>query len=96
MGRRNVLLADLGNIYVGAAAKVKLRMEKLRWVSGDYDQWGAYWGGGPQRDAEGNYYWEHIYCAWNESGLRVFVRARSRDAAKLLVLEDLPGATFYR
>lgn len=96
MGRRNVLLADLGDIYADPEAKVKLRMERLRWVSGDYDQWGAYWGGGAQRDAEGNYYRDYIYCAWNEAGVRVFVRARNRDDAKALVLEELPGATFYR
>jgi hypothetical protein len=64
----------------------KLQMERLRWVDGDYDQWGAYWG-----YTSGT----AIYCAWG-FGTLVFVRDTSREAAKQTVRELVPGARFYR
>ncbi len=79
MGRRNQLPDD-------REATIKLRMERLRFVSGDYDQWGAYWGGGSNS-------W--IYCAWLDQ-VRVFVRAENREQAKLKVRDTLPQANFYR
>jgi len=83
MGRRDTLPDD-------AAAPCKLRMERLRWVDGDYDQFGAYWGnsGGTS-----------IYCAHGDAGevsARVFVRASSREEAKTKVRQTLPNAAFYR
>jgi hypothetical protein len=82
MGRRNELPADTNE-------PIKLRLEKLRLVDGDYDQWGAYWGGG-----HGSL---PIYCAWNRlRGVTVFVRAQDRVAAKAHVLKLLPNATFAR
>jgi hypothetical protein len=88
MGRRNILPADTD-------AKIKLKMEKLKWVDGDYDMGGAYWGGGG-----GN----NIYCAYayiNEPvdydfGTLIFVRAYDRNEAKKLIREMLPQATFWR
>lgn len=93
-------------------APIKLRMERLQWVDGDYDQGGAYWG----RNGV-----NHVYCAWvvpvREPGftelltgvrgldglepdclplVQVFVRAMNRKDAKALVRETLPKATFYR
>jgi hypothetical protein len=79
MGRRSVLPAN-------AQEPIKLQMERLRWVSYDYDQGGAYWG------------WrlgDFIYCA-HADNVQIFVRARTRDWAKALVRERLPKATFYR
>lgn len=72
------------------AEAVKLRLTPLRWVGGDYDQGGAYWGnsGGTR-----------IYCAWgdaSEVAVRVFVRAADRAEAKELVREKLCNAKFYR
>jgi hypothetical protein len=84
MGRRNELPSDSNEA-------VKLRLERLRFVDGDYDQWGAYWGGGPDVLP--------IYCAWGDSEenqVRVFVRAQDRVAAKAHVLKLLPNATFNR
>jgi hypothetical protein len=53
--------------------RVRLRLQKLRWVDGDYDQGGAYWGGGTGKD---------VWCAWQTTtALRVFVWAESRDKA---------------
>jgi hypothetical protein len=81
-GRRDELPED-------REAPIKLRLEKLRWVDGDYDQFGAYWGYTSGTD---------IYCAWGEDDVKqvlVFVRAATRAFAKHLVVEKVPGATFY-
>lgn len=88
MGRRNILPDD-------TTTPCKLRMERLRWIGGDYDQWGTYWGNGNGTA---------IYCAWGEleyepgflMDVRVFVRAGSRKQAKYKVSESLPSARFYR
>lgn len=84
MGRRNLLPDD-------RAVAVKLRMERLKWIDGDYDQWGAYWG---QNGCN------HIYCAWHdqsqEDRIEVFVRAVNRKDAKEQVRESLPNAIFCR
>lgn len=84
MGRDNQLPDD-------HEAPIKLHLEALKWVDGDYDQGGAYWGnsGGTS-----------IYCAWRgdkvEQHVRVFVRASHREQAKKYVLHHLPNAKFYR
>ena len=78
MGRRNVLPADVN-------APIKLRMEKLRWVDGDYDQFGAYWGGGSG---------DNVYCAHTPAN-RVFVRSNSRANAKEKVRAILSKARFF-
>ncbi len=75
MGRRSAPLADL--------AGQKVRLQRVRFVSGDYDQGGAYWGGAPEAGP--------LYCAWNENGA-AYRRARSRDEAK----QKFPGLYFYR
>lgn len=81
MGRRNTFPEDTNKA-------IKLRMEKLRWVDGDYDKWGAYWGGSNK---------DNIFCAWNdEKGVFVFVRSGDRATAKQLVCNILPNATFFR
>ena len=85
MGRPNVLPDNL-------EARINLNMEKLRWVDGDYDQFGAYWGGGSGDD---------VYCAHAQWGIPygevfIFVRAKNRMIAKELVREFLPNATFFR
>ena len=77
---------------------VKLRMVKLQWVDGDYDQGGAYWGRG---NGDTN-----VYCAYANlinpvSGnffpfLQIFVRAKSRKSAKSLVRSKLSNAKFFR
>lgn len=100
MGRRNILPTD-------PKAPVKLRMERLKWVDGDYDQWGAYWG----NSGTGS-----IYCAFayeieqrmsvyptalisdfetDTLEVCIFVRALSREQAKELVRIDVPNAKFF-
>lgn len=90
MGRPNLLPLDI-------LSPVKLHLERLKWVDQDYDQGGAYFGGGLG---------DFIYCAWgtplNEiSGnpfppVQIFVRAKTRVEAKQAVREILSNATFYR
>ena len=62
-------------------------LQRVRFVDGDYDLGGAYWGG------EG----DPLFCAWAENDeARVFVRAKDRTAAKLKVKEYFPNAKFFR
>jgi hypothetical protein len=79
MGRPNVLPEDRN-------AKVKLRLVRLRWVDGDYDQGGVYWG----NPGGSSIYWA------TDGATDVFVRAKSRVEAKVQVLHHLPNARFYR
>lgn len=81
MGRPNVLPEN-------TQALIKLRLTKLRWVDGDYDEKGAYWGHGVG-DTD-------VFCAWNEDGVRVFTRGWHRESAKQGVWKVLPKATFFR
>jgi hypothetical protein len=83
MGRGNTLPAD-------PKAPIKLNLEQLRWVDGDYDPGGAYWG-----YTDGT----NIYRATGESGgvmVELFARAASRGEAKQNIRSTLPNATFYK
>ena len=79
MGRPNLLPDDCN-------AAIKLHLERLKWVDGDYDEKGCYWG---------RNYGDFIYCGWAD-GVQVFVRAISHFAAKTAVRVILPAAKFYR
>jgi len=72
-------------------AAIKFSLTKLRWVDGDYDQGGAYWGHSPEHG--------DIYRAWGQGPEYVnemFVRANSHEEAKAQVREQFKNATFYR
>jgi len=71
-------------------APLVLRLARLRWEDGDYDQGGAYWGCGAP-----------MWCAWSvdappegDEPVRIYVRARTADAARAVVLERFPAARF--
>lgn len=69
---------------------VKLYLRRLRWVDGDYDEQGAYWGHMPGT---------HIYWANGETETDVvetFVRAYDREEAKAKVLAEIPAGKFFR
>ena len=52
-------------------------LQRVRFIDGDYDLGGAYWGGPPSLP---------LFCAWAEDDeARVFVRTKDRNAAKLEV-----------
>ena len=62
-------------------------LQRVRFIDGDYDLGGAYWGGGG----------EPLFCAWAEDDeARVFVRTKNRTAAKLKIKEYFPNAKFFR
>lgn len=67
-------------------APVSLHLERLRMVDGDYDEGGAYWGGPGPAGA--------MYCAWNEQGVRVYLRAINLELAKRMVARVLTNASF--
>ncbi len=79
-----------GNTISDALAPVEFEIVRLRWVDGDYDEGGAYWG---RHTASG----EYIFRATGESEAgpeEVFVRATTLDHAKAQVLAIYPAATF--
>jgi len=87
MGRPNTLPAD-------RTESVKLSLRCLRWVDGDYDQGGAYWGQG-RLDHPTSIYRAAGYTKFGDF-VEVFVRAAWYQQAKDRVLEQLPMAHFYR
>lgn len=63
-------------------------LQRVTFVDGDYDRGGAYWGGYPSPP---------LWCAMDADGqTRIFVRAKTRDEAKQLMLDDYPELTFKR
>ena len=87
MGRPNIIPAS---VRQNLGYKIKLHLERLRWVDGDYDQGGAYWGRSNT----------HVYCAWGKYGpndlfVQAFVRANSRKDAKRLVRDEISNAIFF-
>lgn len=67
-------------------APIKLRLARVRLDSGGYDSGGAYWGVGSP-----------LFCAWSdEEEVQFFLRADSREAAKIKVRTIYPNARFYR
>lgn len=67
---------------------IMMYVQRVKFVNGDYDLGGAYWGSSPR---------DLLFCAWAEDDeARVFVRAENRNAAKLRVKEHFPNAKFFR
>lgn len=85
MGRRSALTEDGERVEVRRApARISLR--KIKLDSGGYDSGGAYWGSGAS-----------LYRATDADGdVELFFRAPSRSAAKAIVQNRVPNATFYR
>jgi len=89
MGRPNRLPSDIN-------APIKLHLQQLQLIDGDYDTDGTPTGGGA--------YWGYtrgnpMYCAFSnnlDNAWQVFVRGTSREQAKAKVRMVLPCATFYR
>jgi hypothetical protein len=84
--------ADMGRRNQCDGQGEKLHLQRLRWVDGDYDTGGAYWG--DSRDGTS------IYCAFspddtqNDPPIRIFVRAKNRDEAASKVLEEVNEGGF--
>jgi hypothetical protein len=80
MGRRDAMPED----YAGQ----KLRLQRVPFVDGCYDRWGAYWGSPA-----------NIWCAWGESEseqVQLFIRADNREQAKAKLAERYPAIRFIR
>lgn len=75
--------APMGRASEQLAGKVKL--QRLRFVDGDYDSGGAYWGSGAP-----------IWVAEDRNGARAYVRASNREKAKAELLKENCELTFYR
>lgn len=84
--------APMGRMDWGVAEhrdrSMVMYLQRVRFVNGDYDLGGAYWGGYPSPP---------LFCAWaDDVEARVFVRAEDRDDAKDAVLDYFPNAKFFR
>lgn len=82
MGRRDLLPDD-------RTEPVKLRMKRLRFVDGGYDQGGAYWG------SPANLYRARGESEAQDTQIELFVRGKNRGAAKDAVRLILPNARFF-
>lgn len=87
--------ANMGRRDQREGTPERLHLQRLRFVGGDYDTGGAYWGGGSKAGS--------IYCAFspvdteNDFPIQVFVRAISREEAMAKVLSVLgEGFSFLR
>lgn len=80
MGRRS---------FTGAIREpVKVQLKRLKWVDGDYDEGGAYWGYNP-----GDFiFWANFDHA--DENHDIFVRCRLFSQAKDRLREQLPDAEF--
>ena len=79
MGRRSDKAEEL-------TGRIHLRRVPL--VDGDYDQGGAYWGGGRGT--------QPLFCAWDDEGNVAYLRFNTRADAKDRILHVNPNVTFYR
>jgi len=76
MGRRSSLIAELSG---------RVHLRQVRFVDGDYDKGGAYWGGG-----------QPLFCAWDDEGAVVYTRSDTRGGAKLWLSSCNRSIQFYR
>ena len=92
VSRRGAPMGD-SDRYSGS---IKLRLQRVRLVDGDYGPDGTYWGGG--------YGVAPLWCAFNATdathafaqGTRIYVRAWSRAGAKAEILKAYVNVRFYR
>lgn len=98
MGRKSGIFHEVKDAYeiwheveVPAEMALKLHLHRVPFVDGDYDQGGAYWGGGPDSLP--------LFCAWDSDGETtgtIYLRAREREDAKAQIKALYPNARFYR
>ncbi len=93
MSDGNKLLTDVSSPYgapMGRRATLtnlgaKVRLFRVRFVDGDYDSGGAYWGGGGGP----------LYACIGDD-FEAYRRAGSREHAKEKLLKEFPDLKFYR
>lgn len=86
MGRRDTLPEN-------KQATGKLRLVRLKWRGGDYDEGGAYWGNPGDGSA---IYWAKGDLEGEEFTTELFQRAKSRVEVKAIIRKTLPNVSFYR
>jgi hypothetical protein len=77
--------------YGDGESPCKLHLERVRLVDGDYDEGGAYWGGGSGASP--------LYVAYGEDAseqIHIFVRASNREIAKTIVRSRRRNVRFFR
>jgi hypothetical protein len=79
------------NAIPDPSAAPKLHLYRLRWVDGDYDQGGAYWG----QSVHGSIYRAEGEAEGLEERYEIYVRALSRHRAKELIRKLVPQARFF-
>lgn len=75
--------APMGRNIRGAQLTGRVYLRRVP-LNGDYDQGGAYWGMG-----------RPLFCAWNDEGDALYLRADNRTGAKI-ILQQAHNVTFYR
>lgn len=76
--------APMGRPTIAENPEATVLLFRVRFVDGDYDAGGAYWGGGKNVDP--------IYAAIGD-GFQTFVRAPNLEAARVQILESHPDLT---
>ena len=71
---------------IDASASNRFHLYRLKLHDGDYDNGGAYWGGGG----------DPLWHTFDHQGNELFCRARNRSEAKNRVRESLPNAKFFK
>ena len=86
--------ANMGRKENKIGSPERLHLQRIRFIDGDYDTGGAYWGGGTP-----------LYCAFsderkspNDNPIMIFTRANNRTEAKKRILAELEGSgwTFFQ
>lgn len=78
--------APMGRYSVMDDDSAKVHLFRVKFVDGDYDDGGAYWGGGSA-----------LYCARDDAGqVQQFLRVRTREKAKAQLKEEFPNLRFFR
>jgi len=68
-----------------ASTHPKLHLRHVPFVDHCYDRGGAYWGSPA-----------NLFCAWDNEGTQLFLRATSRENAKAQLRISYPHASFFR
>jgi hypothetical protein len=79
--------APMGRASFCDNEEAKVQLFRVRMVDYDYDDGGAYWGGGGTP----------LYCARDKAGeVQLFYRADNREEARKAVLDEYPDLRFFR
>lgn len=78
--------APLGQTNNVGSSVEKLHLQKVRIDGGGYAPDGTYWGSGHRP----------LYCAFNDEGTCIYIRAHTRGLARRTLSDKFKGSTFLR